>query len=305
MSSTFEQISQGINGRMLFGVPKKGRLHNKVIKILEGSGLEFVRLPRLDLAECKRLPITLVFLPAHDIADYVGTGQVDIGITGEDMIAESGGTDKIEVLMKLGFGNCRLCVQAPVGKFKDVKDLCGKRIATSFPVVTRKFFDNLCEKKAETEVKYVSGSVEVACALGLADAVVDLVETGTTMRAAGLEIVTTIMETECVMVKKKELSKERLLLVHKVFQRIEGYQIASKYAMLSYNLPKEKLAEAQKLTPGREAPTVSVLEQEDWISVSALIKIGDTNDIMDALSEIGAKSMVMFAVSNCRFPICN
>lgn len=302
MSTKFDQISEGMNGRMLFGVPKKGRLHDKVIKILQGSGLDFIRLPRLDLATCKRLPITLVFLPAHDIADYVGAGQVDIGITGEDMIAESGATDKIKVLMKLGFGKCKLCVQAPVGTITDVKSLCGKRIATSFPNVTRNFFEGLSEKKSETEVRYVSGSVEVACALGLADAVVDLVETGTTMRAAGLEVVETIMQTECVMITKKELSAESAKLVKKIFQRVEGYQIASEFCMLSYNLPKNKLGKAKKISPGREAPTVSVLDDPEWLSVSALVKIGDTNDIMDALTELGARSMVMFAVSNCRFP---
>lgn len=296
----FDQISQKMEGRMLFGIPKKGRLHEKVINILKNSGLDFIRLPRLDIAECKRIPITLVFLPAHDIADYVGSGSVDIGITGEDMVAESGVQDKIVTLTKLDFGKCSLCVQAPVGTVKDVKELCGKRIATSFPNVTRTFFKDMCEKK--TDVKYVSGSVEVACALGLADAVVDLVETGTTMRAAGLEVVAKIMDTECVLITKKDLSGDSAKLVEKVHQRVEGYQIAQKFSMISYNLPKTKFELAKQITPGREAPTVAVLDDPDWISISALVEIKSVNDIMDALIDLGAKSILIFAVSNCRFP---
>ena len=169
-------------GNCKFAVPKKGRLNEKVMEMLKGAGIDFRREPRLDVALCTNLPITLVFLPAADIAKYVGEGNVDVGITGFDVVQES----NVEVVkvMDLGFGKCKLCVQAPVAEnITDVEVLAGKRIVTSFPVLTKKFFDPIDAKKGvSTKINFVSGSVEAACGLGLADAVVDLVETGTTMR---------------------------------------------------------------------------------------------------------------------------
>jgi ATP phosphoribosyltransferase len=169
-------------GNCRFAIPKKGRLHEKVVEMLRGAGLEFRREARLDVALCVGQPITLVFLPASDIAKYVGEGNVDIGITGWDVVKES----MVEVthVMDLGFGACKLCVQAPVAdKVTDVESLAGKRIVTSFPDLTKEFFAPMDAKKGvETKIRFVSGSVEAACGLGLADAVVDLVETGTTMK---------------------------------------------------------------------------------------------------------------------------
>lgn len=176
-------------GNCRFAIPKKGRLHDKVVEMLRGSGIDFRREPRLDVALCVGLPITLVFLPASDIATYVGEGNIDLGITGQDVVSES--LVEVDEVMELGFGKCKLSVQAPVAdNISDVSTLAGKRIVTSFPELTKKFFAE--HDKAQgvtTNVKFVSGSVEAACGLGLADAVVDLVETGTTMRvSSGAEI---------------------------------------------------------------------------------------------------------------------
>lgn len=165
-----------------FAIPKKGRLHEKVVEMLKGAGVEFRRQPRLDVALCVGLPITLIFLSASDIAKFVGEGNVDLGITGQDMVQENEVT--VESNLDLGFGKCKLCVQAPVAdKITDVETLAGKRIVTSFPNITSSFFKQYDEKLGvKTSINYISGSVEAACGLGLADAVVDLVETGTTMR---------------------------------------------------------------------------------------------------------------------------
>jgi ATP phosphoribosyltransferase len=150
--------------------------------MLKGAGIEFRREPRLDVALCVGLPITLVFLPAADIAKFVGQGDVDIGITGFDVITES--QVDVEKIIDLGFGKCKLCVQAPMAdQITNVESLAGKRIVTSFTSITRDFFKTYDEKAGtSTQVSFVSGSVEAACGLGLADAIVDLVETGTTMR---------------------------------------------------------------------------------------------------------------------------
>ena len=150
--------------------------------LLKGAGISYRRENRLDVALCAGLPLTLVFLPAADIAKYVGDGNVDLGITGIDIIEESDVT--VDTVMNLNFGACKLCVQAPVAQnITDVSTLAGGRIVTSFPHLTKKYFDPLDkEKGVTTKITEVSGSVEAACGLGLADAVVDLVETGTTMR---------------------------------------------------------------------------------------------------------------------------
>lgn len=169
-------------GNCRFAIPKKGRLYEKVLEMLKGAGIDFHREARLDVALCNDLPITLVFLPAADIAKYVGEGNIDIGITGLDVVRESG--VEVDHVIDLGFGKCKLCVQAPVAEATtSVENLAGKRIVTSFPNLTKEFFDPIDAKKGvKTDIKFVSGSVEAACGLGLADAVVDLVETGTTMR---------------------------------------------------------------------------------------------------------------------------
>ena len=184
MSLKMERKNSSPPGNCRFAIPKKGRLYEKCVGMLKGAGIEFRREPRLDVALCIGLPITLVFLPAADIAKFVGKGDVDIGITGYDVVTES--QVNVEKIMDLGFGKCKLCVQAPVlDEVKSVESLAGKRIATSFTNITSDFFKTYDEKAGtKTDINFVSGSVEAACGLGLADAVVDLVETGTTMKVS-------------------------------------------------------------------------------------------------------------------------
>ena len=218
-------------------------------------------------------------------------------------------------MMKLGMGNCKLCFQAPVGKVTDPKQLIGKRIVTSFPNITRSYFD----PKHETKIKYVSclvksrliqngfffslryvtGSVEVAPSLGLADAVVDLVETGTTMRAAGLEAIGTLMETQTVLISNPHTTHGQLVEV--ITQRIQGYITASEHCMISYNCPRDKIKQAAAITPGHESPTVTPLEDEAMVSITALVKMKEVSDIMDRIKEMGGQSIVVMDVINCRF----
>mmetsp|Transcript_7998 Transcript_7998/g.18044 ORF Transcript_7998/g.18044 Transcript_7998/m.18044 type:complete len:292 (-) Transcript_7998:3530-4405(-) len=281
----------------LFAVPKKGRLHEKVTAMLKGAGVEYHREPRLDIALCKDLDMTMVFLPASDISKYVGEGNVDIGVTGIDIVEEQG--VEVERVMDLGFGKCRLCVQAPVAsKITDVTTLAGKRIVTSFPSLTKKFFDPLDkEKGVTTNIQFVSGSVEAACGLGLADAVVDLVETGTTMKAAGLEVVGTVLETESVLITNPNSKHKDVvdLLKH----RIEGYITSKKFVMISYNCSKEILDAVTKITPGKRSPTITQLT-DGGHAVSSLVKKGDVVRVMDDLFKAGAQDILVFELSNSR-----
>merc|ERR1711916_102988 len=270
--------------RMLFGVPKKGRLHERCLKLLDGAGIRFVRVDRLDLAPSVNMPLSLVFLPAADIAKYVGESNVDMGITGQDMIEEA--EVSVETVTPLGFGKCKLAVQTPVAnKVTDVKTLAGGRIVTSFPSVTKAYFSKIVPDNMPS-IKYVSGSVEVACSLGLADAVVDLVETGTTMKAAGLEIADEILKTEAVLIANPRTKHPEL--VKKIGTRVNGYLSALKYEMITYNIPRAKLPEAKAITPGKKAPTISPLEETDWVAVSSLISKSDASEVMDKLQDLGA-----------------
>lgn len=281
-----------------FAIPKKGRLHEKVVEMLKGAGIEFRRQPRLDVALAVGKPITLIFLSASDIAKFVGDGNVDLGITGQDMVAEN--ECEVLSLLDLGFGKCKLAVQAPVvDQIKEVNALAGKRIATSFPNLTKKFFDTYDkELGVSTSITYVSGSVEAACGLGLADAVVDLVETGTTMRAAGLEVVHDILSTEATLIVNPK--SEHQDLIRKIQKRIVGYITATKYVMIMYNISNELLQEAIKITPGKKSPTITNLDCGTSKAVSSLVLKSAVSDKMDALQEVGATDILVLELKNSR-----
>jgi len=278
-------------------IPKKGRLYEKVVAVLKGAGITFRREHRLDVALCKDLPITLVFLPASDIAKFVGEGNVDIGITGIDVVKESKVT--VDRILDLGFGNCKLCVQAPVSEgIKDVAVLAGKRIVTSFPNLTKEFFKSYDEKAGvETKVRFVGGSVEAACSLGLADAVVDLVETGTTMRAAGLEVVHEVLETEAILIANPHA--EHGELVDLIKRRVSGYINSQNFLMISYNISDNLLAKAIAITPGKRSPTITCLE-DGGKSISSLVKKKEIVKKMDDLHDIGATDILVLDLVNSR-----
>ena len=289
--------SVSVDKNLLLAIPKKGRLYERCMKLLEGAGIEFYRPNRLDVAQCTTLPITLVFLPAADIASYVGEGNVDIGITGIDVVEES--LVDVNNILDLGFGKCKLALQAPVkSNYSDASQLVGRRIVTSFPNLTKKFFENLNDAGEKTQIKYVSGSVEAACGLGLADAVVDLVETGTTMRAAGLCVVSDILTTSAVLVSSKSSKHEELINIVK--KRFEGYITSTKFMLIQYNISRDKLPDAIRITPGKRSPTVSSLDGEDAVAVSALVNKNDTATLMDRLETVGATDIMLFSLSNSR-----
>lgn len=281
----------------LFAVPKKGRLYEKVNDMLQGSGIEYHREHRLDIAVCKDLDMTIVFLPAADISKYVGMGNVDIGVTGIDIVEES--ESDVMRVMDLGFGKCKLCVQAPTSSnVADVRTLAGKRIVTSFPTLTKKFFDPIdVEMGVSTSISFINGSVEAACGLGLADAIVDLVETGTTMKAAGLEIVETLLETEAILITNP--NSKHMDMVDLLKHRIEGYITSQKFVMVSYNCTSDVIDAVTAITPGKRAPTITNL-MDGGHSVSALVLKKGHVKVMDDLSVAGATDILVFELKNSR-----
>lgn len=227
-----------------------------------------------------------------------------MGITGLDVVEES--EVNVDRIMDLGFGKCSLCVQAPVTSgFSDSSDLAGKRIVTSFPNLARKHFAKYDTEGLSTRIKYVSGSVEAACGLGLADAVVDLVETGTTMKAAGLHVISEVLQTQAVMISSK-MSKHPDV-VDLIRKRIQGYITATSYMMISYNACKRLLPACLKITPGKRAATVSPLEplpgepeEDQAVAVSALVLKKESSKIMDQVEQAGATDILLLSISNSR-----
>jgi ATP phosphoribosyltransferase len=293
-----------LEARLLFAIPKKGRLHDQVMTLLSGADIQFHRKNRLDIALSTNLPIALVFLPAADIAQFVSEGNVDLGITGQDMVAEAGVTN-LKELIQLGFGKCKLCVQVPISsEFKSAKDLVGKRIATSFDRLVSKYFQSLeleMNGKA-TKINSVSGSVEAACALGLADGIVDLVESGETMHAAKLHAIDTVMTTQAVLICNPA-KLDTNPLIHKIVRRIEGVIVAQRFLLCTYNVQRNQLSNAIKITPGKKAPTISPLEHDEWVSVSSMVSKSEVVNIMDQLEEIGAQDILITEIKNARLGV--
>jgi len=251
--------------------------------------------------------MALVFLPAADIPSFVGKGNIDMGITGRDVILEAEMQNHVTEIMSLGFGKCALQVQVPEGSpIERVEDLVGHRVVTSFEVLAGEFFSKLDDGlqlvgDARTKIEYLGGSVEAACALGLADGIVDLVESGDTMRAAGLHAIDTILQSEAVLIRST-VPKHPALdpLIELITARLSGVVAASKYVVCEYNISRDKLTSATALTPGRRAATISPLEDEQWVAVSAMVEKDKTASVMDQLTRIGAQDILIFKIDNCR-----
>jgi ATP phosphoribosyltransferase len=229
---------------------------------------------------------------------YVAEGNVDLGITGKDIVEET--NLPVDYLMDLGIGKCRMCVQVPISSgIKNVTQLVGKRVVTSFPTITKQYFDTVAKcTKHGTKIKVLHGSVEAACAMGLSDCIVDLVETGETMRACGLEICSTILETSLWLIANQQSQHKEV--INYVRRRIDGYITATKFCYLIFNIARAQLAESDKITQGKRSPTVSTLEDSLFVSVSVLVKRSEVQSIMDRLEIAGATDLLVLELANTR-----
>jgi len=276
------------------GIPSKGRLADLSKQLLHEAGLRFRRQDRSLFARVRDMPIDVTFLRTDDISILCAEGAIDLGITGGDLVAESGAT--LTTRLHLGVGNCRLAVCVPdAGDVRKPIDLDGCRIATSFPHVTGKY---LAKHGAVAHTVELTGSVEVMIALGVADAIVDLVETGSTLAANRLRILDELGTYETVLVQNPKTA--HAALADRIVRRVEGVVIARAYSLLEYNVPSKKLAEAKKITPGFNSPTVNRLEDDAWHSVRAMVKRGEIIDIMEKLEALGATAILETAIANCR-----
>jgi len=286
---------QGSEWLLRIGVPSKGRLSELASALLADAGLSFRRTDRNLFARCKDVPVEITFLRTDDIPVLAAEGAIGLGITGADLVAESGA----EVIhrLDLGVGHCRLALCVPDDStISDVKQLAGRRIATSFPRVTRGWL----AERGVTDAHFVelSGSVEVMITLGVADAIVDLVETGSTLAANRLRVLDEIGRYETVLVQDPKLAHPEL--ADRIVRRLEGIVIARGWSLLEYNVPRARLADAEAITPGVKSPTIMALEDSDWCAVRAMVRRGEAHAIIEQLEAIGAVAMIETRIANCR-----
>ncbi len=283
-----------MNDNLRIGIPSKGRLSELATGLLNQAGIQFRRQERTLFARVKQLPIDIIFLRTDDIPVLCQEGAIDIGITGSDLVAESGAD--VTTRMPLGVGHCRLSVCVPEDSDIDSPEkLIDKRIATSFPTVTNNFLAGLGGTAHMVEL---SGSVEIMISLGVADAIVDLVETGSTLAANRLKVLTDIGSYETVLIQNSHTRHADV--VDRVIRRLEGVVIARDYSLLEYNVPRERLEEAEKITPGYNSPTVSALEDPEWCSVRTMVRCKEIIRTMEQLEEIGASAILETEITNCR-----
>jgi ATP phosphoribosyltransferase len=275
-------------------VPNKGSLSELTIEMLREAGYRTRRDPKELVVTDVDNDVEFFYLRPRDIAVYVGSGTVDAGVTGRDLLLDAG-SDAIE-LMTLGFGSSTFRYAARPGQVSSVAQIAGNRVATSYPGLVR---TDLARRGIDAEVVRLDGAVETAITLGVADVIADVVETGTTLRAQGLEpFGDPILFSEAVLIKGNRPGRE--VAVDVLERRLTGVRTARTYVMLDYDCPKELVDRATELTPGLESPTVSPLHDEDWVAVRAMVPRLGRNQIMDELYDLGARAILVTDIAACR-----
>lgn len=287
-------MTQSSTGPLLrVAVPNKGALSVAASEILKESGYRQRR-------DSKELTVTdadngveFFYLRPRDIALYVGEGTLDVGITGRDLLLDSG-ADARE-FRALGFGRSRFHFAGPAGRYSSLEDLAGKRIATSYTGVVEAF---LAERGIDATVIRLDGAVETSIQLGVADVIADVVETGTTLRAAGLEVFgEPILRSEAVMIRRDGPEPDGLATLTR---RLQGVLTARQYVLMDYDVPLTKVEAAVAITPGLESPTVSPLHDAEWAAVRAMVPRAQTNRVMDDLYDVGARAIIVTSIHACR-----
>jgi ATP phosphoribosyltransferase len=290
--------STSSNGLLRIALPNKGALSLAASEILREAGYrqrsDSKELTLLDAAN----GVEFFYLRPRDIALYVGEGTLDIGITGRDLLLDSG-ANAAEVL-PLGFGRSKFRFASRPGVLDSLADLGGKRIATSYVGVVERY---LAQAGIEASVVRLDGAVETSIQLGVADVIADVVETGSTLKQAGLVVAgEVIMESEAVLITRADAggaaSEPSGFEVFK--RRLDGVLVARSYLMMDYDIPADAVEKAVALTPGLESPTVSPLHREGWVAVRSMVPRAGAQQLMDDLYEIGARAILLTDIHACR-----
>lgn len=276
-------------------VPNKGSLSEPASEMLREAGYRQRRDSReLVLADPDN-DVEFFFLRPRDIAVYVGKGTVDAGITGRDLLLDSGSA-AVEHL-PLGFARSTFRFAAPAGTMTSLDQIDGLRVATSYAILA---LDHLRDKGiTPAEVVRLDGAVETSIQLGVADVIADVVETGTTLRAAGLEVFgEPLLSSEAVLVRRADIDVPAGLDV--LARRLQGVLTAREYVLMDYDVPTSLVEKAVAITPGLESPTVSPLHDAEWCAVRAMVRRAETNRVMDSLYDVGARAILVTSIHACR-----
>ncbi|MGZ3778932.1 MAG: ATP phosphoribosyltransferase [Mucilaginibacter sp.] len=271
-------------------IQKSGRLNEKSVELLKNCGLNFENYKSSLISPVSNFPLEILFLRDDDIPEYVQDGIADLGIVGENVIQET--EVKVSYLQKLGFGRCSLKIAVPnTLKIKDLSELNGKSIATTYPVILGKF---LKEKGIKADIRTISGSVEISPGLGLAHAICDLVSTGGTLKSNGLKPFADVMSSEAVLIGRKGSEKEDL--IKELIQRVQSVLRAKETKYVVLNVEKTYLPKIIKLLPGIKSPTVVPLAEEGWVAVHTVIPERDFWERISQLKQAGAQGIVVMPI---------
>ena len=278
--------------KLRLAIQKSGRLSDDSVKLLKDCGIDLRNVKDRLKTEADNFPLEVFFLRDDDIPQYVEDGVADIGFVGENVVHEK--NKKVEVVEKLGFGKCRLSIGVKRNDtYYDANYLANKKIATSYPVIVEKF---LKEKNITAEIHEISGSVEIAPGIGLADAICDLVSSGSTLFMNGLKEVETVLQSQAVLIKNKNLGDEPQKLLNKLLFRIQSVKKAKNNKYILLNAPNENLQQIISLLPGMKSPTVLPLATEGWSSVHSVLNENEFWDLIEQLKANGAQGILVVPI---------
>lgn len=280
------------NARLRLAIQKSGRLYEDSIRLLKECGIDIANGVNKLKADATNFPLEVYFLRDDDIPQYVEDAVADIGFVGENVVYEK--KKKVTVVEKLGFGKCRLSIAVNKSDgYNGAEDLAGKKIATSYPVILG---DYLRSRNVDAEIHEISGSVEIAPGIGLADAICDLVSSGSTLFMNGLKETETILQSQAVLIKNPQLSEAKQKLIDRLLFRIQSVKKAKNNKYILLNAPNEKLDKIIGLLPGMKSPTVLPLAEKGWSSVHSVLNENEFWDIIEQLKAAGAQGILVVPI---------
>jgi ATP phosphoribosyltransferase len=270
---------------------RSGRLAEESTALLKKCGIRFSNGLGKLRTEAADFPLEIYFLRDDDIPDYVAEGVAHVGIVGENVVAET--QKDVDIVGKLGFGRCRLSLAVPKGREYSLEKLNGARIATSYPRVVSSF---LAQRGVTADIHEISGSVEIAPSIGLADAVCDLVSSGSTLFTNGLSEVETVMESEAVLISGRDLPSYASDLVDQLFFRIQSLKAASENKYIMLNAPSDRVDRIIEILPGMRSPSILPLAESGWVSLHSVIGQADFWKVLDELRKAGAEGILVLPI---------
>lgn len=273
-------------------IQKSGRLSEKSLQLLESCGIQISNGERKLKAIASNFPIEILYLRDDDIPQYVEQGVADIGILGENEVWEK--NKKVSIISQLGFASCKLSLAIPKDEaYTDLGYFENKRIATSYPKILSDFFKS---KNISVIIEEISGSVEIATGIGLADAVFDIVSSGSTLIMNGLKEVEVISRSQAVLISNADLSSEKQQILNKLLFRIESYRNGKENKYILLNAPNLAIPSICKLLPGMKSPTILPLVEEGWSSLHSVVKENDYWDVVEQLKSLGAEGILIIPI---------